>query len=80
MNIYHVGITDYVELLDNSHLLHSWETGGGATVHIVEYAGSDFLIITEPISGEAIVIDSNDIEYGGSVHDHARRAIANGTL
>lgn len=80
MNIHQVDISDYIDILDNSHQLHSWETSGGATVHIVEYLGNDLLILGERASGRALIIDANDIEYGGSVHDHIRRAIANGSL
>ena len=62
MNIHQVDISDYIDILDNSHQLHSWETSGGATVHIVEYLGNDLLILGERASGRALIIDANDIE------------------
>jgi hypothetical protein len=47
---------------------------------VVEYAGNDALIIFEPVMGSAVIVEAGDTNYGGSVHDHARSAIARGTL
>lgn len=78
MNLHEVSFEDYLNILSRSHVLRSWATPTGQSIHVVEYAGNDVLIITEPIQGNAVVIESNDANYGGSIHDQARHDRAAG--
>lgn len=78
MNLHEVSFEDYLDILSRSKGLHSWETSAGQIIHVVEYGGNDVLIITEPIHGTAVVIESNDANYGGSIHDQARNDRARG--
>lgn len=72
MNLHEVTFENYLDIMAHADVIKSWETAGGQLVHVAEYAGNEVLIITEPISGSALVIESDDTPYGGSIHDQAR--------
>lgn len=80
MNAYPVDLEDHLDILDKSKVLHTWSTKGGMTVHVAEFSGNDVLIIGSVVDGSAIIIESDDAEFGGSTHEHVRNAIARGTL
>lgn len=80
MNLHQVSFEDYTDIVRRAKQLDCWTTAGGLTVHVAEYAGNDVLVISDPITGGAIVMESNDANYGGSIHDHARHAKRIGTL
>ena len=79
MNLHHVDFETCADILSTAKLLDSWTVPGGVMVHVAEYAGNDVLIISEPATGGALIIESNDANYGGSIHDHVRRADTLGT-
>jgi hypothetical protein len=80
MNVHHLSFEDACDAIQRSLVLHSCNLPGGGTLYVVEYGGNDALIVTELMTGSALVIESNDASYGGSIHEHTRRAIELGTL
>jgi Ethanolamine utilization protein EutJ (predicted chaperonin) len=55
-------------------LLHTVEAPGAAQAYVAVLDGIDILIVTDAMTGGAIVITDSgqDHESGGSIHDHAR--------
>jgi len=76
MNLHHVDIDDLADIIGRSVVLRTQDGPAGLVVRVVEYAGGDALLIQEPITGAGIVIESLDTEYGGSIHQHVRDALA----
>lgn len=74
MNLHEVSFENYIDILVQADVIHSLETAAGQLIHVAEYAGNEVLIITEPVTGSALVIESDDTPYGGSIHDQARYA------
>lgn len=72
MNLHEVSFEDYLDIMAHADVFKSLETAGGLLIHVAEYAGNEVLVITEPITGNALVIESDDTPYGGSIHDQAR--------
>ena len=65
----------YIQTLEETEILNVIEGPGSCQTHIGRREGVDIIIISDPSSGCATVIEpcSVDDEYGGSIHDHARR-------
>jgi hypothetical protein len=71
---------DYVLFADlitsaRCELLHTVEAPGAGQTHVAVLDGIDVLIISDTMTGGAIVITDSDEDHesGGSIHDHARR-------
>lgn len=80
MNLHRVDFEDYIDILARSKVLTTLDAAGGGSIHVAEYAGNDVLIITDMLTGGAVVIESDDAAYGGSIHHHARQARGFGLL
>jgi hypothetical protein len=80
MNFHQAKHEDCMDILSKSEILDDFDLPGGGRMCVAVYADKDVLIIQEPYTGSAIVIESDDSNYGGSVHDHARHCLAAGLL
>lgn len=59
---------------DRCEVLHTVEAPGAAQTYVAVLDGIDVLIVTDAMTGGAIVVtdSSQDHEAGGGIHDHAR--------
>jgi len=78
MNVNFITHETFAETICEATILTTLEGPGGAQTYVCERDGTDILIITDPMSGGAIVIHpcSQDREAGGSIHAHARASVA----
>jgi hypothetical protein len=77
MNVSIINHETFAETICEAKILTTLEGPGAAQTYVCEHGGVDILIISDPVSGGAIVVHScaEDREAGGSVHDHARASI-----
>ena len=80
MNVIRVDSEDFEQIVRKSKVLHRSTEPDGSVLYVAEYGGDDVLIIREPVTGTALFIDCLDAKCGNLIHDHARSAIALGTL
>lgn len=67
----------FAQTISEVHILATLAGPGTAQTYVCERNGADILIITDSLSGDAIVIHpcSEDSESGGSIHQHARASV-----
>ena len=80
MNLHEVEQLDCDDILARSEVLTTWLSTTALIVHVIRYAGDDALLIVHPVTGKGIVIETDNTNYGGSIHEHARAAQRAGTL
>lgn len=77
MNVTFITYETFAQTICEAKILTTLEGPGAAQTYVCERDGTDILIITDPLSGGAVVVHpcSQDSESGGSIHDHARASI-----
>jgi hypothetical protein len=80
MNLHVVEYADLLDIMTKATILAATPMPSGGAIYVAEYAGNDVVIVTDGLSGAATVIEADDANYGGSIHEHARHAHDIGTL
>lgn len=78
MQMNSINATELAELLKDAILLDEFEYGA-MRVLVLNYTGADIIVHVCPVTGDASVTYGDaqfDAECGGSIHDHARHALA----
>lgn len=74
MNLTTIDHTTFAQTMAECEILSTVAGPGAGQTFIAVRDGADILVITDGMTGGAVVIHpcSEDRESGGSVHDHAR--------
>ncbi|WP_374358144.1 hypothetical protein [Pseudoduganella danionis] len=74
MNITFIDNEVFAETIAEAEILEILEGPGAGQTYVAVRDGTDILIITDAMTGGAVVIHpcSEDRDSGGSVHNHAR--------
>jgi hypothetical protein len=74
MNVTMINHQTFVQTIEESEILTKLSGPGANETIVATRFGTDILIVTDILTGRAIVIEpcSSDREAGGSIHDHAR--------
>jgi hypothetical protein len=79
MNFTNIDHATFAETItsDRCEILDVVEAPGAAQTYVAVLDGIDVLIVTDAMTGGAVVIHGcrHDYESGGSIHDHARLSI-----
>lgn len=77
MQISHVTAEQLADMLTEGNSLETLDYGP-QRVHVLTWAGVDLLAVVDPVTGGAVVVSpcDQDGDCGGSIHHHARQALA----
>lgn len=64
---------EFAEVLDSATVLLTLETPGSGRTYVLECDGQDVIAVVDGITGDAVIIGSNDQSDDTSIHDEARR-------
>lgn len=78
MQLTYLAADQAAAILQDAECLASFEGPGNSVTHALECNGRDILMFVDSATGEGMVVDgdAHDADSGGSVHDHARAALA----
>lgn len=74
MNVTMIDHTTFAQTITECEILSTVDGPGAGQTFVAVRDGADILVITDVMTGGAVVIHpcSEDRESGGSIHDHAR--------
>lgn len=77
MQISHVNAEQLADMLTEGSSLETLDYGP-QRVHVLTWTGVDLLAVVDPATGGAVVVSpcDQDGDCGGSIHHHARQALA----
>ena len=77
MNVTMISNETFTETLREANILTMLEGPGLSQTYVCERDGADILIIADPVSGVAMVVQpsTEDSESGGSINEQARAFI-----